>query len=123
MLGNEAQACSTITALSPASLSAGANNGVYLAVSDYEGDLLFNINIGAVTGSVIVKVTDATDGSGTGVGDVSGAVTSALSTADTATKIVVPSAKCRSHIRVIATVTTGPIVMGVTMSARPKTTA
>jgi hypothetical protein len=123
MLGNEAQACSTVQALNTASLSAGANNGTWLAVSDYEGDLLFVISQGATTGNVVVKVTDATDGSGTGVADVTGAVTAALNNANTANKIVVPASKCRSHVRVVATVTTGPIVMGVTLVARPKTTA
>jgi hypothetical protein len=123
MLGNEAQACTATLALNTASLSAGANNGTWLAVSDYEGDLLFDIAQGATTGSVIVKITDATDGSGTGVADVTGAVTGTLSTANTATKIVVPASKVRSHVRVVATVTTGPVLLGVTLLARPKTTA
>jgi hypothetical protein len=123
MLGNEATACSATLALNTASLSAGANNGTWLAVSDYEGDLLFDIAQGATTGSVVVKITDATDGSGTGVGDVTGATTGSLATANTATKIVVPASKCRSHVRVVATVTTGPVLLGVTLVARPKTTA
>ena len=123
MLGNEAQACSTVQALNTASLSAGASNGNWLAVSDYEGDLLFIISQGATTGNVVVKVTDATDGSGTGAGDVTGATTAALTNANTSNKIVVPASKCRSHVRVIATVTTGPVVVGVTLVARPKTTA
>jgi hypothetical protein len=123
MLGNEAQACTATLALNTASLSAGANNGTWLAVSDYEGDLLFDIAQGATTGSVVVKITDATDGSGTGVADVTGAVTGTLSTANTATKIVVPASKVRSHVRVVATVTTGPVLLGVTLLARPKTTA
>jgi hypothetical protein len=123
MLGNEAQACSTVQALNTASLSAGANNGTWLAVSDYEGDLLFVISQGATTGNVVVKVTDATDGSGTGAADVTGATTAALSTANTSNKLVVKSSAVRSHVRVIATVTTGPVVVGVTLVARPKTTA
>lgn len=123
MLGNEAQACSAVQALNTASLSAGANNGNWLAVSDYEGDLLFVISQGATTGNVIVKVTDATDGSGTGAADVTGATTAALSTANTSAKLIVKSTAVRSHVRVIATVTTGPVVVGVTLVARPKTTA
>ena len=121
MLGNEAQACTTTQALNTASLSAGANNGTWLAVSDYEGDLFFDIAQGATAGNVVVKVTDATDGSGTGAADVTGATTAALSTANTATKLVVSAAKCRSHVRVVATVTTGPVLLGVTLVARPKT--
>ncbi len=123
MLGNEAHATTKTVVLNPASLSAGANNGTYTSVSEYEGDVLFVVSIGAITGSVIVKIVDATDGSGTGVGDVTGAVTAALSTANTATSIIVPASKLRSHARPVATVTTGPAVMGVTMIARPKYTA
>jgi len=123
MLGNEAQACSAVQALNTASLSAGANNGNWLAVSDYEGDLLFVISQGATTGNVVVKVTDATDGSGTGAGDVTGATTAALSTANTSAKLIVKSSAVRSHVRIVATVTTGPVVVGVTLVARPKTTA
>ena len=55
--------------------------------------------------------------------DVTGAVTGTLSTANTAPKIVVPASKCRSHVRVVATVTTGPVLLGVSLIARPKTTA
>jgi hypothetical protein len=123
MLGNEAQACSTVQALNTASLSAGANNGNWIAVSDYEGDLLFVISQGATTGNVVVKITDATDGSGTSAADVTGATTSALSTANTSNKLIVKSSALRSHVRVVATVTTGPVLLGVTLAARPKTTA
>lgn len=123
MLGNEAAACSAVQALNTASLSAGANNGNWVAVSDYEGDLLFVISQGATTGNVVVKLTDATDGSGTGAADITGATTSALSTANTSSKLVVPASKCRSHVRIVATVTTGPVLLGVTLAARPKTTA
>lgn len=120
MLGNEAQAVTIVNAINPASLSAGAANGPYLAVSEYEGDLLFDISIGAVSGSVIVKVQDATDGSGTGVGDITGFTTASINTANSAHRLIVPASKARSHVRVVATVTTGPVVMGVTLLARPK---
>ena len=123
MLGNEAQACSATIALNTASYSAGANNGSYLAVSDFEGALLFDIAQGATTGSVVVKLQDATDSGGTGSADITGATTGTLSTANTSTKLVVSSAQCRSHVRVVATVTTGPVLLGVTLLARPKTTA
>ena len=123
MLGNEAQACTATIALHTASQSAGANNGPWLAVSDYEGFLLFDIAQGATTGNVVVKVQDATDGSGTGSGDVTGATTAALSAANTSIKLIVPAGAVRSHARVVATVTTGPVLLGVTLLARPKTTA
>ena len=123
MLGNEAHASGIAQTINPASLSAGAANGGWLAVSDYEGDLLFVIEQGATTGNVVVKLQDATDDSGTGSADITGATTAALSTANTATKLIVQASKCRSHVRAVATVTTGPIHVGVALLARPKTTA
>ena len=123
MLGNEASAASVASAIHAASLSAGANNGVWIDTRNMQGDLLFVINLGAVTGSCIVKVQDAIDGSGTGSGDVSGYTTASLSTANTATKLLMPSSKSRGWVRLVSTVTTGPILTSAVLHARPSTTA
>lgn len=123
MLGNEAQACSVASAINSASLSAGANNGNWIDTRNLQGDLLFLINLGAVTGSCVVKVQDATDGSGTGSGDVTGYTTAALSTANTATKLIMPATKSRGWVRLVSTVTTGPILTSAALLARPNTTA
>lgn len=123
MLGNESTACSVTSAINAASLSAGANNGGWIDTRNMQGDLLFIINLGAVTGSCIVKVQDATDGSGTGSADVSGYTTAALSAANTATKLIMPASKSRGWVRLVSTVTTGPILTSATLAARPNTTA
>lgn len=120
MLANQAQACEIVQMLPAASRSAGAANGSWVAASKYEGDLVFLVNTGAITGSVIVKVEDATDGSGTGVADITDAVTASISSANTVAKIIVPATKARSHVRVTATVTTGPVLVGVSLLAHPK---
>jgi hypothetical protein len=120
MLGNEAQAATIVNAINPASIAAGASNGPWLPVSAYEGDVLFDISLGAVTGSVVVKLQDATDGSGTGSADITGYTTASLSTANSTAKLLLPHNRPRSHVRVVATVTTGPVVMGVTLVARTK---
>jgi hypothetical protein len=123
MLGNEAPASGVTQAINSASLSAGANNGGWIDTRNMQGDLLFVILLGAVTGSCIVKVQDATDGSGTGSGDVAGFATAALSAANTATKLIMPASKSRGWVRLVSTVTTGPILTGAVLLARPNTTA
>jgi hypothetical protein len=121
---DEAIAASKVEALRATSFAAGANNGPWIDVSNYEGDLLFAFNIGAVTGSVILKLQDATDGSGTAAADLSPAVaTASLSTAGGTAALIVPKSKIRSHVRLVATVTTGPILIAGILLARPKTTA
>lgn len=124
MLGNEAQATSKTEALRATSWTAGANNGPWIPVANLEGDLCFNYNIGAVTGSVVFSLEDATDGSGTGAAALSPAVaTASLSTAGATGALIVQKKKIRSHVRLVATVTTGPILASVILTARPKTTA
>lgn len=124
MLPNEAWAGSGVEALRSTSFAAGANNGPWLATSGYEGALLFLVQIGAVTGNAVFKLQDATDGSGTGAADLSPAVaSSALSTAGDVARLVVAKGKIRSHVRLVATVTTGPILASGFMLARSKQTA
>lgn len=123
MLGNEAFANTPTEALRATSWSAGANNGPWIPVAKLEGMLAFFYNCGAITGSVIFKLQDATDGSGTGAADLSPAVASAsITTAGTTDVLRVDKRKIRSHVRLVATVTTGPVLAGAVMVARDKTT-
>jgi hypothetical protein len=121
MFPSESTANTAVSAINPASLSAGAANGGWIDMRNYDGNLVFNVQLGAVTGSVVVKVQDATDSGGTGVADISGVATASLNTANSTTQLVMDSRKARGWVRAVATVTTGPIVMGVTMVGRPKT--
>jgi hypothetical protein len=121
---DEAIAASKLEALRAVSLSAGANNGPWIDVANLEGDLCFSYNCGAITGSVTFKLQDATDGSGTGAADLSPAVaSSAITTAGTTGALIVPKSKIRSHVRLVATVVTGPVLAAGVLLARPKTTA
>jgi hypothetical protein len=124
MLGNEAFANTPTEALRATSFSAGANNGPWIPVSNLEGMLEVAYNCGAITGSVIFKLQDATDGSGTGAADLSPAVASAsITTAGTTGALIVDKRKIRSHVRLVATVTTGPVLASGILLARNKTTA
>jgi hypothetical protein len=123
MFANEAFACTPTEALRSTSFSAGANNGPWIPVSGLEGNLLFLVNVGAITGSVIFKLQDATDGSGTGAADLSPAIASAsLNTAGQTVALIVDKRKIRSHVRLVATVTTGPALLAGVLAARNKTT-
>lgn len=121
MLGAESNASPPIAAINTASLSAGANNGGWIDTRNFQGDLAFTVQLGAVTGSVIVKIQDATDSGGTGAADITGATTASLSTANTATNLVLPCSKSRGWVRAVATVTTGPVLTAVSLRARNST--
>lgn len=96
--------------LSPASYAAGANNGAWVDVRAVEGQIVIPITIGAVTGSVVFSVQDATDGSGTGAAALSPAVaTASITTANSTARLVFPAGSVRGWVRVVATVTTGPV--------------
>jgi hypothetical protein len=121
MLGNEFSAATPAEALRATSFSAGANNGPWLPVKNLEGMLAFLYNAGAITGSVVFKLQDATDGSGTGAADLSPAVASAsITTAGTTGILSVEKRKVRSHVRLVATVTTGPVLAAAVLMARDK---
>lgn len=120
MLANQGQAADKVEALRSTSWAAGTNNGSYIDVSKYEGDLVFVYNVGAVTGSATIKVQDADDTGGTGVADVSGATTAALSSAGATGAIVIPANTARKAVRVVNTVVTGPALASVILVATPK---
>lgn len=122
MLAKQALAADQAQAIAAQSLGAGDTNGSYIDASDYEGDLLFACDVGALTGDVTFKVQDADDGAGTGVADVAGAVTSTINTGNTQAKIIVPAGAVRPFVRVVATVTTGPVLGSVQLLAHPKYT-
>ena len=123
MLGNESSANTPKEALRAASYSSGANNGPWIDVKNLEGDILFVCNVGALTGSVVFSLQDATDGTGTGAGALSPAVaTASLNTAGQTASLRIAKRKIRSHVRVVATVTTGPALAAAVAISRDKMT-
>jgi hypothetical protein len=121
MLNNEAQAATPTKLIDPVSAAntAAATSG-WIDVRQFEGDLAIIQQIGAVTGSIAGKIQDATDGSGTGVADVAGAVFATVSSANNIQEIAVSANAVRGWIRYLGTVTTGPALTAVSMLARPK---
>lgn len=97
-----------------------AATGEWIDVRGYEGDVCAVQNIGAVTGSIDGKIQDATDISGTGVADLSGAVF-ASATAAGVQKITFRATETRGFIRYIGTIVTGPSLASSTLLARRDT--
>lgn len=106
--------------LNPASHAAGTVNGAYVDISQAEGEVVIPIAIGAVTGSVVIKVQDADDTSGTNVADLSGVATASLNTANSTAKLSFPASSARKAVRVVATVTTGPVFASGAVGFVPK---
>ena len=121
MLANQAQAADKVQLLPPASRGAGAANGAWIDVRKYEGDLLCLVSTGAVTGSVAYKIQDAEDGSGTNSADITGATAAGAANSDDA--IIVQAGSTRGWIRLVATVTTGPVLCGGSLLSHPKYTS
>lgn len=126
MLGNEAQAAVQTTLLAAASAAATVNaTSAWIDVRGYEGDLLFNVNTGAVTaGSITWTIEDATDGTGTGLAGVTpneGAFTAVTTANDPLSqKRTVNAGAVRGWVRVLGTIVTGPALCSADLLARPK---
>lgn len=119
MISSQASAAASALGLAPASYAAGANNGGWIDARAYQGEILVACANGATTGSVIFKVQDATDNSGTGAADISGAATASISAANSVTKLVLNANDQRGWIRIVATVTTGPVLAGASVHSNP----
>ena len=122
MLSTQISAAQQRQSLPPASRGAGAANGSWIDVRDLEGQALIDIQIGAVTGNVTVKLQDATDIGGTGAADVAGLTTAALTAANTPARIAFVPGATRGFVRIVATVVTGPVLCGAAILGHSKYT-
>jgi len=120
MINNLGGQSSQAASLSPASYAAGANNGTWVNLTGAQGEVTVQIAIGAVTGSVVFKVQDATDTGGTGAADLSGVTTASITAANGVAKLAFPRASARQAVRVVATVTTGPVFASALVESLPQ---
>lgn len=126
MLANQGQASELVklvTSQSAATTAAASSPTTYIDVRKYEGDLVFLINPGAITGSCTPDIQDATDAAGTGTASIAaneGAYTALV--ANTDRKYTVNAGATRGFIRLINTVVTGPVLIGAQMMSHPKYT-
>jgi hypothetical protein len=122
MLGNEADAALVVKLLDPVSAAntAAATSG-WVDVRDREGDLMFIVQVGAMTGSITWTIEDATDGSGTGAaGIVSDDGAFAAGAANQIQKRTLRADSVRGWVRVVGTIVTGPSLVAASVAARPK---
>lgn len=123
MLNNEGQCSSAIAMLHPESAAATANaTSSWIDVRQYEGDLVFTAQIGALTGSLTWTVEDATDNTGTGAANVTlnGAAFSA-GAANQIQKRTVGAGAVRGFVRCVGTIVTGPVLVAFNLKSRLKT--
>lgn len=125
MLASQGSALSAVSLLDPGAKSnTAAATGSWISLAGYDGTLTFIQSIGVVTGGNIAgKIQTATDGSGTGLADVTGAAFTTITTANDPAiqQITVDRRALASHVRYLGTITTGPADAACVMLARPKT--
>ncbi len=125
MLGNSAKAAETITLVKPqsaANTTAATSAGV--DITKYEGDLLIVQHVGAITGTIDGKLQVCDDAGGTNPVDITGAVFTQVTTANDDPNIQVlvidSNSLAKKFIRYVGTIVTGPSLVSVTLTSRPK---
>lgn len=120
MSASSVRAVSPVVILAPIDCAntAAATSG-WIDVRTYEGDIAIIQSTGVVTaGTIVGKIQEATDGSGTGAADITGAVFTSVgtSTDNDVQKLVIRNTA--GYIRYVGTIATGPALVGVSMLAR-----
>lgn len=122
MLANQGQAASVTRLLSPVSAAnTAAATSSWVDCTAAEGDIQITVITGAITGGIVWTVEDATDNSGTGGAAMTpneGAF--AAVTANTIQKRTVSANTCRGFMRVVGTITTGPVLVAASLQFQPK---
>ncbi len=118
MIGHDASATavSVLPAVSAAN-TAAATSG-WIDVRPYKGTLLFTVNTGTITGTLAGKLRSATDSGGTGAADITGATHTNVTTASQTRTIAIP-ATTGPFVQYVGTVTTGPVLISVTLTGHP----
>ena len=123
MLGNQAQAASVAALLNPGSkANTAAATSSWTDVRAAEGDLMFVVQTGAITaGGIVYTIEHASDGSGTGAAAITpneGAFATVV--ADSVQKRTVNASAVAGWVRVVGTITTGPVFVGASVAYHPK---
>ena len=119
MLANQAQQATRLGGIAAISAAATVNaTSGWIDIREIEGDLLANVNIGAVTaGDIVPAFEDADDDSGTNaaaITPIGGALTTVTTANDPlAQKAVFNTNAIRGYVRFVGTITTGPALVAV----------
>ena len=129
MLGKQGMAASIIALLAPVdAANTGAATGSWTDVRAYEGEITVTIHVGVVTaGSVALVIQGATDDQGAGAATITpneGAWTTVTTSNDPLIQKRTFDAKgTGGYIRIVGTVTTGPVEISSSFLAHPKYTS
>ena len=96
----------------------------WISVQDADGDIVFINQVGAMTGGIVWTIEHASDNSGTGGAAITpreGAY--AAGAATQIQKRTVPAKHLQGFVRCVGTITTGPVLVGVSISYRKKYTS
>lgn len=98
-----------------------AATSAWVQTSNKEGTVAVVVNVGAVTGTLVLTLEDATDNSGTGgAGFTANEGAFSAATANTNHKRTFPARASRGFFRVVGTITTGPSLISASYLAHPK---
>lgn len=124
MMHNQGQAAEIVNLLHPVSAAATANaTSAWVDARKYEGDIVVEAKVGALTGSITWTIEDATDGTGTGAAGITpneGAFTAGA--ANQTQKRTINASAHRGFIRIVGTIVTGPALVAASILAHPKYT-
>lgn len=122
MLNNEGQAATAVILLDPVSAAATVNaTSGWVDVRAAEGDLVFTLQVGALTGSITWTIEHASDGAGTGAAGITpneGAF--AAGAANQIQKRTVNAGAVAGWVRCVGTIVTGPALVAANVKYRPK---
>lgn len=122
MLGNEGQAATIKKLLDPVSAAnTAAATSSYIDARDAEGDVVFTVQVGTLTGSITWTIEHASDSGGTGSAAITpneGAFTAGA--ANQVQKRTVPASAIQGYVRCVGTIVTGPALVNASIMYRPK---
>jgi hypothetical protein len=122
MLSNEGQASTIKKLLDPASAAnTAAATSAWISVIGSEGDLVFEVALGAVTGSFTPTFEHASDAGGTGAVAITpneGAI--GAMTTNTVVKRTVRKDAVQGFVRIVGTIVTGPSLCQASVAYRQK---
>jgi hypothetical protein len=120
----QGQALKTVKYLDPVSAAnTAAATSAYIDVREAEGDLVFTMQVGAMTGSITWTLEDATDSGGTGSAGITpneGAFTAGA--ANQIQQRTLSASAVRGFVRCVGTIVTGPSLVAVSVKYHPKYT-
>lgn len=118
----QGQALKSVKLLDPVSAAATVNaTSGWIDVREAEGDIVFTVQVGALTGSITWTTEDATDGSGTGAaGVVPNEGAFAAGAANQTQQRSLNGSAVRGWVRCVGTIVTGPALVAAAIKYHPK---